>query len=294
MSVFPHIQNVEACSTYARGKMKEACASKSFPEIARLLWQLSDRTSSITSTYSRHLWTDIEILYMMCQQLKDKECKARWLHRTRSLRRLNKELTKVLIFLNDVCYYLICVENRKVTTIGTEEWHKENEQFGKMINVNPSYIADSLELPPNSIWLPFIYDIGSKVSGRHMCTGAYGYDNTIIYRYARHMWTAYVQRNGTRVNREFFAQCIQQLTRLIYFSSVACLENVEWDNNWRSSTVIGLADAIHKESAFDRLPILADALEEAGCDDPHVLNMCRNLNFGFRGMQLLWKIRKEG
>jgi hypothetical protein len=29
------------------------------------------------------------------------------------------------------------------------------------------------------------------------------------------------------------------------------------------------------DEAFDRLPILADALEEAGCDDPSVLRHCR-------------------
>jgi hypothetical protein len=44
---------------------------------------------------------------------------------------------------------------------------------------------------------------------------------------------------------------------------------------WRTSTVAALADAIYTEQAFDRLPVLADALEEAGCDNADVLSHCR-------------------
>ena len=47
------------------------------------------------------------------------------------------------------------------------------------------------------------------------------------------------------------------------------------DPNWVTSTVVGLASAIYDDRAFDRLPILADALEEAGCDSPDVLTHLR-------------------
>jgi len=40
---------------------------------------------------------------------------------------------------------------------------------------------------------------------------------------------------------------------------------------WRTSDVIGLARGIIADSAFDRLPILADALMDAGCEDPGML-----------------------
>lgn len=36
---------------------------------------------------------------------------------------------------------------------------------------------------------------------------------------------------------------------------------------WRTQTVIGLARGIYADRAGDRLPILADALEDAGCDN---------------------------
>lgn len=45
--------------------------------------------------------------------------------------------------------------------------------------------------------------------------------------------------------------------------------------DWRTETVRALAHGIRTDGAFDRMPILADALEEAGCDDPRVLNHCR-------------------
>lgn len=44
---------------------------------------------------------------------------------------------------------------------------------------------------------------------------------------------------------------------------------------WRTPAVLALASSIVNDRAFDRLPILADALEEAGCDDADVLAHCR-------------------
>jgi hypothetical protein len=40
---------------------------------------------------------------------------------------------------------------------------------------------------------------------------------------------------------------------------------------WQTSTVKHLAEAIYDERAFDRLPILADALEDAGCNQADFL-----------------------
>ncbi len=44
-----------------------------------------------------------------------------------------------------------------------------------------------------------------------------------------------------------------------------------------------LAEAVYEERAFDRLPILADALEDAGCSDSAVLNHCRQPGVHVRG-----------
>jgi hypothetical protein len=47
------------------------------------------------------------------------------------------------------------------------------------------------------------------------------------------------------------------------------------DPAWVSSTVSALARNIHEEGGFKQLPILADALEEAGCTDTAILSHCR-------------------
>jgi hypothetical protein len=52
---------------------------------------------------------------------------------------------------------------------------------------------------------------------------------------------------------------------------------------WRTSNVTALAQAIYDDRAFDRLPILADALEDAGCDNADILNHCRQPGEHVRG-----------
>jgi hypothetical protein len=50
---------------------------------------------------------------------------------------------------------------------------------------------------------------------------------------------------------------------------------VPLDATWLTSTVVSLAEVIYAERAFDRLSILADALEDAGCDNADILDHCR-------------------
>jgi hypothetical protein len=52
---------------------------------------------------------------------------------------------------------------------------------------------------------------------------------------------------------------------------------------WFTPTVTCLAQVIYKDRAFDRLPILADALEEAGCTNPDILSHCRQPGEHCRG-----------
>jgi hypothetical protein len=46
--------------------------------------------------------------------------------------------------------------------------------------------------------------------------------------------------------------------------------------SWLTSTVVSLAEGIYAERAFDRLPILADALQDAGCENADILTHCRS------------------
>jgi hypothetical protein len=48
------------------------------------------------------------------------------------------------------------------------------------------------------------------------------------------------------------------------------------DPAWLTSTVVALAEGIYADRAFDRMPILADALQDAGCDNDDILNHWRD------------------
>ena len=52
--------------------------------------------------------------------------------------------------------------------------------------------------------------------------------------------------------------------------------SVTVEQTWLTSTVTSLATAIYQERAFDRLPILADALEDAGCPQHDILSHLRS------------------
>jgi hypothetical protein len=51
---------------------------------------------------------------------------------------------------------------------------------------------------------------------------------------------------------------------------------VTFDTAWRTSDVMLLANGIYADRAFDRMPILADALQDAGCDNEDILGHCRD------------------
>jgi hypothetical protein len=52
---------------------------------------------------------------------------------------------------------------------------------------------------------------------------------------------------------------------------------------WLTPTVKALAEQIYNDRTFDRMPVLADALEEAGCTVKEVLEHCRNGGEHVRG-----------
>jgi hypothetical protein len=58
---------------------------------------------------------------------------------------------------------------------------------------------------------------------------------------------------------------------------------VSLDPAWRTPAILHLAQAIYDDRAFDQFPILADALEEAGCTSRDVLDHCRGPGPHVRG-----------
>ncbi|HVK15808.1 MAG TPA: hypothetical protein VM533_02605 [Fimbriiglobus sp.] len=58
---------------------------------------------------------------------------------------------------------------------------------------------------------------------------------------------------------------------------------VTFDSAWRTSTAVGLARTMYESRDFAAMPILADALEEAGCNSADVLAHCRGDGSHVRG-----------
>ncbi|MFO0798304.1 MAG: hypothetical protein U0804_12575 [Gemmataceae bacterium] len=62
---------------------------------------------------------------------------------------------------------------------------------------------------------------------------------------------------------------------------------ISFPPEWRTEAVVALARGIYEERAFDRMPALADALEDAGCSDEVVLSHCRRGGTHVRGCWLV-------
>jgi hypothetical protein len=58
---------------------------------------------------------------------------------------------------------------------------------------------------------------------------------------------------------------------------------VEFDPDWRTSTAVALAREMYQSRDFGAMPILADALQDAGCDSADILDHCRGPGPHVRG-----------
>ena len=62
---------------------------------------------------------------------------------------------------------------------------------------------------------------------------------------------------------------------------------------WLTPTVRSLVEAVEEDGDFERLPVLGDALEEAGCRDENLLDHCRDRRLGHvRGCWLVRELRE--
>jgi hypothetical protein len=71
-----------------------------------------------------------------------------------------------------------------------------------------------------------------------------------------------------RTNRAYHAELIREI-----FGNP--FRPVSFDPEWRTSTAVAIAKGMYDTRDFSAIPILADALQDAGCDNEDVLNHCR-------------------
>ena len=58
---------------------------------------------------------------------------------------------------------------------------------------------------------------------------------------------------------------------------------IRFDPEWLDSNVVCLARGIAAERDFSPMPVLADALQDAGCENPYILEHCRGPHEHIRG-----------
>ena len=66
------------------------------------------------------------------------------------------------------------------------------------------------------------------------------------------------------------------------------LRPVRFDPAWRTDTAVLLARQMYESREFSAMPILADALQDAGCDSDDVLDHCRDA--GVRHLRGCWVV----
>ena len=66
------------------------------------------------------------------------------------------------------------------------------------------------------------------------------------------------------------------------------------DSVWFTSTAVALARQMYESRDFSAMPILADALQDAGCDNPDILDHCRGPGPHVRGCFVVDLVLKKG
>jgi hypothetical protein len=88
------------------------------------------------------------------------------------------------------------------------------------------------------------------------------------------------QKAHWSVPREALAQVVRELFAYPFGPDRFCDE-------WLTTTVVALAESIDARRSFENMPVLGDALEEAGCTDEGVLWHCRHETYHLRGCWVL-------
>jgi hypothetical protein len=69
---------------------------------------------------------------------------------------------------------------------------------------------------------------------------------------------------------------------------------VAFDASWQTDTAVSLAKHIYESRDFSAMPILADALQDAGCDSGEVLDHCRGPGPHVRGCWVVDLVLSKG
>jgi hypothetical protein len=89
-------------------------------------------------------------------------------------------------------------------------------------------------------------------------------------------------KGGKRRNRAFQREVVAQcdIARdVLGYPEVT----VRFDSEWRTSTAVAIVRGMYESRDYSPMPILADALQDSGCDEPEILEHCRAESPHYRG-----------
>lgn len=109
-----------------------------------------------------------------------------------------------------------------------------------------------------------------------------------VQQLTNEIWSAGAAERISRATAERAAQ-----TDLIRCLVGNPFRTVKVDPQWLTSTVIELTRGIDADQAFDLLPVLADALQDAGCDNEDLLAHCRNHPVHTKGCWVVEKLSRR-
>ncbi len=69
---------------------------------------------------------------------------------------------------------------------------------------------------------------------------------------------------------------------------------ITFAHEWRTSPAVALASQMYESRDFSAMPILADALQDAGCDNDDILNHCRGPGPHVRGCWVVDAVLNKG
>ena len=164
----------------------------------------------------------------------------------------------------------------------TEEWQRQAVEIGERfadrqatdVEREAAFQAASRSAP---LWLPAGQPLDRVALACRLCVGAKSGDNakSVSLLAAGAAATVVCPDEPDRWKEHLRQELAEQahLVRCIFGSP---FRPVSWNRRHLTGTVLSLARGAYDERAFERLPILADALEEAGCIDPSVLGHFRS------------------
>jgi hypothetical protein len=181
--------------------------------------------------------------------------------------RAKKKKRKLALFGVACCRHIPRLCNEKPSTIAIEVAERYADGMAK---INEVRIANRNAGPPAGDYSHF----GRVALGRYLAEHAVLANATcnavLVSEYA-------LQAATDRVT-ERSRQC--DLLRDIFGNP---FQRVGVSKGWLTPTVKQLAEVIYDERSFNTLPILGDALEDAGCNDTAIFEHCRQPGSHVRG-----------